>query len=80
VRQLLERVDLVGLANDGTLFLGKERKRRLVGVAVLAVGPGVIIVDEPTTGYDYRMVSSIMSLLAGLQKWGGAALITLHGT
>lgn len=78
VREALERVDLANLAEEDPLFLGKGQKQRLAVAAVLAMRPEVIIVDEPTTGQDYRMVSSIMSLLADLHNVGGTVLIITH--
>jgi energy-coupling factor transporter ATP-binding protein EcfA2 len=78
VHEALERVDLANLADEDPLFLGKGQKQRLAVAAVLAMRPEVIIVDEPTTGQDYRMVSSIMSLLADLHNAGGTVLIITH--
>jgi len=78
VQDALERVDLANLADEDPLFLGKGQKQRLAVAAVLAMRPEVIIVDEPTTGQDYRMVSSIMSLLADLHNAGGTVLIITH--
>jgi energy-coupling factor transporter ATP-binding protein EcfA2 len=78
VREALERVDLADLADEDPLFLGKGQKQRLAVAAVLAMRPEVIIVDEPTTGQDYRMVSSIMALLNELHKAGGTVLIITH--
>jgi ABC-type multidrug transport system ATPase subunit len=46
--------------------------------AVLAMGPDILIVDEPTTGQDYRSVSGIMSLLCDLQRQGKTILIITH--
>jgi energy-coupling factor transport system ATP-binding protein len=74
----LERVDLVELVDEDPLFLGKGQKQRLAVAAVLAMRPEVIIVDEPTTGQDYRMVSSIMALLEELHRAGGTVLIITH--
>ncbi len=78
VRDALERVDLADLADEDPLFLGKGQKQRLAVAAVLAMRPEVIIVDEPTTGQDYRMVSSIMALLEELHDAGGTVLIITH--
>jgi energy-coupling factor transporter ATP-binding protein EcfA2 len=78
VREALERVDLAELADEDPLFLGKGQKQRLAVAAVLAMRPEVIIVDEPTTGQDYRMVSSIMALLEELHDAGGTVLIITH--
>jgi energy-coupling factor transporter ATP-binding protein EcfA2 len=63
---------------EDPLFLGKGQKQRLAVAAVLAMRPEVIIVDEPTTGQDYRMVSSIMALLEDLHQTGGTVLIITH--
>jgi energy-coupling factor transporter ATP-binding protein EcfA2 len=78
VLEALERVDLAELAGEDPLFLGKGQKQRLAVAAVLAMRPEVIIVDEPTTGQDYRMVSSIMALLRELHAAGGTVLIISH--
>jgi energy-coupling factor transport system ATP-binding protein len=78
VRDALERVELADLADEDPLFLGKGQKQRLAVAAVLAMRPEVIIVDEPTTGQDYRMVSSIMALLEELHEAGGTVLIITH--
>ena len=78
VSEALERVGLADQAEEDPLFLGKGQKQRLAVAAVLAMRPEVIIVDEPTTGQDYRMVSSIMSLLEELHAGGGTVLIITH--
>ena len=78
VNEALERVGLVELADEDPLFLGKGQRQRLAVAAVLAMRPEVIIVDEPTTGQDYRMVSSIMALLEELHAGGGTVLIITH--
>jgi energy-coupling factor transporter ATP-binding protein EcfA2 len=78
VHEALQRVGLEELADEDPLFLGKGQKQRLAVAAVLAMRPEVIIVDEPTTGQDYRMVSSIMSLLEDLHQAGGTVLIITH--
>jgi len=78
VSEALERVGLADQADEDPLFLGKGQKQRLAVAAVLAMKPKVIIVDEPTTGQDYRMVSSIMALLNELHAAGGTVLIITH--
>jgi energy-coupling factor transport system ATP-binding protein len=40
--------------------------------------PEIIIVDEPTTGQDYRMVTSIVKLLRELHQQGRTILIITH--
>jgi energy-coupling factor transporter ATP-binding protein EcfA2 len=78
VRQALEAVDLWLLRDEDPLFLGKGQRQRLAVAAILAMQPEIIIVDEPTTGQDYRMVSSIMQLLRDLHTRGKTILIITH--
>ena len=78
VRETLEAVDLVEYADEDPLFLSKGQRQRLAVAAVLAMGPDILIVDEPTTGQDYRSVNSIMRLLRALQQQGKTILIITH--
>jgi ABC-type multidrug transport system ATPase subunit len=45
---------------------------------VLAMGPEILIVDEPTTGQDYRSITDMMNLLRDLQQQGKAILVITH--
>jgi energy-coupling factor transporter ATP-binding protein EcfA2 len=78
VRQALEAVDLWLLRDEDPLFLGKGQRQRLAVAAILAMQPEIIIVDEPTTGLDYHMVSSIMQLMRDLHTRGKTILIITH--
>jgi ATPase components of various ABC-type transport systems, contain duplicated ATPase len=70
VQETLEAVDLVRYAQEDPLFLSKGQRQRLAVAAVLAMGPDILVVDEPTTGQDARSVSGIMKLLCALQQRG----------
>jgi len=76
--QALEAVGLTDKADEDPLFLGKGQRQRLAVASVLAMRPEVIIVDEPTTGQDYRMVCGIMELLEDLHRQGNTVLIITH--
>lgn len=74
----LEAVGLSTYAAADPLFLGKGQRQRLAVAAVLAMGPAILIVDEPTTGQDARMVTSIMTLLRDIQQQGKTILLITH--
>ncbi len=74
----LEAVGLVDLANEDPLFLSKGQRQRLAVAAILAMGPEILIVDEPTTGQDARSIAAIMQLLSELQSQGKTILIITH--
>ena len=78
VKRALEAVGLAQYTNEDPLFLGKGQRQRLAVAAVLAMEPEILIVDEPTTGQDYRMVKGIMALLSDLQQQGKTILVITH--
>ncbi len=78
IAETLEAVGLASEADEDPLFLSKGQRQRLAVAAVLAMGPEILIVDEPTTGQDHRSITSIMNLLCQLQREGKTILIITH--
>jgi len=78
IENTLRIVGLSKLVNEDPLFLGKGQRQRLAVASVLAMGPEILIVDEPTTGQDHRMITGIMSLLKDLHNKGKTILIITH--
>ena len=81
-KEIVERtLQMVGLSErqeEDPMFLGKGQRQRLAVAAVLSLEPDLIIVDEPTTGQDFRMVHSIMQLLAELHQQNKTIIIITH--
>jgi energy-coupling factor transport system ATP-binding protein len=80
-RLIRKTLDLVGLSDEldeDPLFLGKGQRQRLAVASILAMGPELLIVDEPTTGQDHRMVSGIMALLEELHRQNKTIIIITH--
>jgi len=78
IASTLEAVHLTDARNEDPLFLSKGQRQRLAVAAVLALGPEIVIVDEPTTGQDYRSITEIMNLLCELQRQGKTIIIITH--
>lgn len=78
VTATLEAVGLASVVDEDPLFLSKGQRQRLAVAAVLAMGPEILIVDEPTTGQDARSVAAIMRLLCDLQQQGKTILVITH--
>lgn len=78
VTSALAAVDLLNRKDEDPLFLGKGQRQRLAVASILAMRPEIIIVDEPTTGQDFRMVESIVKLLTELHEQGRTILIITH--
>jgi energy-coupling factor transporter ATP-binding protein EcfA2 len=78
IRKTLATVGLADVLDEDPLFLGKGQRQRLAVASVLAMGPEILIVDEPTTGQDHRMIAGVMSLLDDLNAQGKTILIITH--
>ena len=78
VKEALKSVGLLSKIDEDPMFLGKGEKRRLTVASILAMDPKIMIVDEPTTGQDFRMSEDIMNLLEELNKAGTTILAITH--
>ena len=57
-------------------FSGGMRQRVMIAMAI-ALGPDLLIADEPTTALDVTVQAQIMELLRSLQKESGMAMILI---
>jgi energy-coupling factor transporter ATP-binding protein EcfA2 len=63
------------LFHEHPFFLSKGLRQRVAIASTLAMRPGTIVVDEPTTGQDYRQSLDVMDFLARLWKAEGHTII-----
>ncbi len=78
-----EAVNVVGLEDtylkQHPFFLTKGLRQRVAIASILALRPKVIIVDEPTTGQDFKQSLEIMDFLKNLHyKHGHIIIIITH--
>lgn len=78
LNSVLARVGLSDKASEDPIFLGRGQKRRLAVASSIIMKPEILIVDEPTTGQDYKMSRDIMDLLTELNMEGTTILIITH--
>jgi len=83
--QIKERVDYaldaVGLNDHRADFppaLSKGDRAKVVIASVLAMGPQIIILDEPTSGQDYRGCYQIMDIAKDFNKRGHTLVVVTH--
>jgi peptide/nickel transport system ATP-binding protein len=76
--ELLERVGIARaaerLAQFAHQFSGGQRQRIMIAMALMAE-PQLLIADEPTTALDVTVQAEILSLLDGLRREFGMAMI-----
>lgn len=78
VEETLARVGLIRKRDEDPLFLSRGEKRRLALASVIAMKPRILIVDEPTTGQDYRMSREIMEILMEMNREGSTIIVITH--
>ena len=78
VAEALDAVGLTGLEGEDPFLLGKGHRQRLAVASLLALRPRLLILDEPTTGLDYREQRRMMDLLAQLHAQGMAIVMITH--
>nr|ACF98098.1 putative copper ABC transporter ATP-binding protein NosF [uncultured bacterium 1042] len=75
---LLERVGLAAAARRGVGTYSKGMRQRL-GLAQALLGqPGVLLLDEPTTGLDPGLRRSFYGIVAELRSGGTTILLSSH--
>lgn len=75
---VLEAVNLGGRANGNPFNMGRGERQRLAIASILAMRPGVICVDEPTTGQDRQEAASIMEILQSYNDDGHTVITITH--
>jgi len=78
VREALEAVDLAGYEKKDPFSLSKGERQRVAVASVLSARPGIIILDEPTTGLDYAEQRKMMELVRKLNESGQTVIMITH--
>ncbi|MDR2103289.1 MAG: ATP-binding cassette domain-containing protein [Treponema sp.] len=78
-RRTGEMLDLFSLDGDRAPFdLSRGERQQLALASVLARRPPLLILDEPTTGLDYRECMTIMGIISRLHREGTTILMISH--
>ncbi len=78
VEYALEVTDLAKYRKESPLFFGKGIRRMITVASILSMNPDVMVIDEPTTGMDYRGRESVMALIDRLNALGKTIIIITH--
>ena len=74
----MEEVGLSHKKDEYPRYLGNGEKLRLCVASILAMGPKLIILDEPTTGLDDNECAKLMEVVLKLKSEGVAMVIVTH--
>jgi energy-coupling factor transport system ATP-binding protein len=78
VREALSTVGLEGAEDLDPFVMTRGDRQRVAVASVLATGPSVIVMDEPTTGLDHADQQRMMALLRQLQRRGRTVIVVTH--
>jgi energy-coupling factor transport system ATP-binding protein len=76
--EVLRAVNLISERDRDPFLLSKGERQRLAVASVLALRPRLLILDEPTTGLDYREQRRMMALVGDLNRAGIAIVMITH--
>ena len=78
VEQIMKDVGLERYREVWPKYLSKGERQRLTMGSIIAMDPDIVIVDEPTTGQDWRETIWIMELLKKINDSGKTVIIITH--
>ncbi|MFC1871082.1 ABC transporter ATP-binding protein [Chloroflexota bacterium] len=78
VERMLDRFDLVRYRHSYPRFLSGGEKQRIALASVLVAQPGIVVLDEPTRGMDYRLKKELMTSLDDYRKSGNTVIVVTH--
>jgi energy-coupling factor transport system ATP-binding protein len=76
--ETLERFELTKRRDVFPRFLARGDRQKVCIASVLAMRPSILLLDEPTTGQDYRDSRAIMELASQLNAEGVSILLVTH--
>lgn len=74
----LAAVQLTGHEARNPFTMTRGERQRVAVASILAAAPKVIILDEPTTGLDYRQQIELMEMVTRLRHAGHTLIIVTH--
>lgn len=78
ISEVLERVDLLDVANQKVGKFSRGMKQRLGIADVLIKEPKVVFLDEPTAGIDPKGVDEILEIITDMRKRGITLIFCSH--
>jgi energy-coupling factor transport system ATP-binding protein len=78
VRESLELLGVEDLAARSPFALSGGEKRRVAIAGVLAMGPEVLVLDEPTAGLDPATRDELLTLIRRLRDAGVSVVLVSH--
>ncbi|MFW9847607.1 MAG: energy-coupling factor ABC transporter ATP-binding protein [Candidatus Thorarchaeota archaeon] len=80
VEWALERVDMSSFVNRPVNQLSHGQAKRVALAGIIAMRPSILVLDEPFSGLDFKMVSKMIEIIQRLRQDGVTILFTTHNS
>ena len=74
----LERVGMSKFLNRPVNQMSHGQAKRVALAGVIAMRPSILVLDEPFTGLDFKMVQAMIDIIQKLRQEGISILFTTH--
>lgn len=78
INETARRMGLCDKMDKNPFMLSRGERQRIALASVLAVEPPVLVLDEPTTGQDYRECIEIMEIVKQQNEAGTTVIMVSH--
>jgi len=78
VENVVKIMGFEGLLDENPFSLSKGERQKLAVASILTMEPDVLIVDEPTTGQDYKTGREMMEFYRKLNQRGKTIIVITH--
>lgn len=78
VKQAAAELEITHLLDKNPFLLSMGEKQRVAVASVLAMQPSILVLDEPTTGQDFKRAKEIMDLAVRLHEEGQTIIVITH--
>ena len=80
VEWALERVGMSSFVNRPVNQMSHGQAKRVALAGIIAMTPSILILDEPFTGLDFKMVNAMIDIFQKLRQEGITILFTTHNS
>ena len=78
VERALEIFELTEIRKENPMFRSKGEKTRIAFASIVAMQPKVLVLDEPTTGLDWRQSEKVMQYVKKMHSQGHIIIFITH--
>ncbi|TET08883.1 MAG: energy-coupling factor ABC transporter ATP-binding protein [Candidatus Thorarchaeota archaeon] len=78
VEWALDRVDMSKYINRPVNQMSHGQTKRVALAGLIAMRPNILILDEPFTGLDFKMVTTMIDIIQKLRQDGISIIFTTH--